>query len=499
MDRSLVQIVACSVPAFRSTSIVIWRPVRSTPSRGSPIAPPRQTVTPLMVTSTRSASNAASVVPIAASTRPQLGSLPNSAVLSRLLRAQARPAVSASSTLAALRTVIAMSLVEPSASASSCIARSVAAAVRASVTSSAVGVIPLAPLDSTMTVSLVDRQPSESTRSKLTPVACSSALRRTSGGNTASVVRTTSIVASLGASMPAPLAMPPTYQPSRCCTVVFGTESVVMIARAASGPPSSESALTAALTPAVSLSMGSRTPISPVEATATSIAPSPSSAAACSAVAWVSWKPPGPVQALAPPELRATARSRPPERTWRLHCTGAAGKRLVVKTAAAASSGPSLTTSATSASPEDFSPAATPAARKPWTAVTVTMSSVRSRGTLRSSLVPRCDAHAPVRSRRHPHQRQTGHLGQAEGEVGALDRRSPGALGQVVDGRDDDQPAGVGVDGELQGDGVGAEHLRRRRPLALRQQVDERLVGVGLLVRSARCLRVGSGRELRRA
>ena len=78
--------------------MVIARPVRSTPSRGSPIAPPRQTVTPLIVTSTWSASNAASVVPMAASTRPQLGSLPNSAVLSRLLRAQARPAVSASST-----------------------------------------------------------------------------------------------------------------------------------------------------------------------------------------------------------------------------------------------------------------------------------------------------------------------------------------------------------------------------------------------------------------
>src|SRR3954467_3077290 len=92
MDRSLVQIVACSVPAFRSTSMSMLRPVRSTPSRGSPIAPPRQTVTPLMVTSTRSASNAASVVPIAASTRPQLGPLPNSAVFSRVLRAQAGPA-----------------------------------------------------------------------------------------------------------------------------------------------------------------------------------------------------------------------------------------------------------------------------------------------------------------------------------------------------------------------------------------------------------------------
>src|SRR3954463_4525174 len=443
MDRSLVQIVACSVPAFRSTSMSMLRPVRSTPSRGSPIAPPRQTVTPLMVTSTRSASNTASVVPIAASTRPQLGSLPNSAVFSRLLRAQARPAVSASSTLAALRTVTAMSLVEPSASASSCIARSVHAAVSASVNSSAGGRIPLAPLAMTRTVSLVDRQPSESTRSKLTPVACFSARCSTAGSTTASVVRTTSIVARLGASIPAPFAMPPIVQPSRCCTVVFGTLSVVMIARAASGPPSSDSALAAAVTPAVSLSMGSRTPISPVLATATSIAPSPSSAAACSAVAWVSWKPSGPVQALAPPELRTIARARSPSRTCRLQSTGAAGKRLVVKTAAAASCGPWLRTRATSGSPLDLRPAATPAAEKPCGAVTVT-------------------GHPLVRrtSWRYSYEGKTGGLGQTEGQVGALDRRSPGALGQVVDGGHHDKPAGVGVDRELQGDGVGAQDLR---------------------------------------
>src|SRR4051794_15181855 len=483
--------------------MVIARPVRSTRSRGSPIEPPRQTVTPLMLTSTWSASNAASVVPMAARTRPQFGSLPNSAVLSRLLRAQARPAVSASWTDAAPQTVMAMSLVEPSASASSCIARSVAAAVSASVISSAVGATPLAPFARARTVSLVDRQPSESTRSTLTPVAVTSAACRTSGSTSASVVRTTSIVARLGASMPAPLAIPPTVQPSRAWTVVFGTLSVVMIARAAAGPPSSDRSLTAAVTPAVSLSIGSRTPMSPVLATATSTAPRPSSAAACSAVAWVSPKPSGPVQALAPPEFRTTARSRWPASTWRLHCTGAAGKRLVVKTPAAASSGPSLTTRATSGSPLDFSPAATPVARKPRGAVTVTMSSVRSRGALRSSLVPRCDAHAPVRSWGHPHQRQAGVLRQAEREVGALNGRSPGALGQVVHGGDDDQPAGVEVDGDLQRDGVGAEDLRRRGPLPLGEQVHERLVGVGLLVRGASGSRVdgavGPRRQRRRA
>src|SRR3954452_4259817 len=499
MDRSLVQMVACSVPARRSTSMVTARPDRSTPSRGSPIAPFRQTVTPLIATSTWSAAKAASVVPIAASTRPQFGSLPNNAVLSRLLRAQARPAVSASLTLAALRTVIAMSLVEPSASASSCIARSVAAAVSAAVISSADAVTPLAPLARTMTVSLVDRQPSESTRSTLTPVAAFSAVCSTSAGTTASVVRTTSIVASDGASMPAPLAIPPIVQPSPRCTVVLGTESVVMIARAASSPPSSASPFTAAVTPGSSLSIGTRTPLSPVEATATSIAPMPSSAARCSAVAWVSWKPSGPVQALAPPEFSTTARSRPDRSTCRLHRTGAAGKRLVVKTAAAASSGPSLTTTATSGAPADFSPAATPAARNPAGTVTLTMPSVRSRGALRSSLVPRCDAHAPVRSRGDSDDGETGGLRQAEGEVRALDCGARGALGEVVDRGHDHEPAGVRVDRDLHRRGVRAEHLGRGGPLPLGQQVHERLVGVGLLVGGPRLLGVGAGGQRRGA
>ena len=89
-----------------------------------------------------------------------------------------------------------------------------------------------------------------------------------------------------------------------------------MMACAASAPPVSPPAIscTMSLTPASTLSIGSRSPISPVEQTATSMAPvsvphSDSAAATASAVAWVSWKPPGPVHALAPPELRMTARS----------------------------------------------------------------------------------------------------------------------------------------------------------------------------------------------
>ena len=52
--------------------------------------------------------NAAAVVPTLARTRPQLGSLPNTAALKRLLRATLRATSTASSSLTALRTVIAM-------------------------------------------------------------------------------------------------------------------------------------------------------------------------------------------------------------------------------------------------------------------------------------------------------------------------------------------------------------------------------------------------------
>ena len=152
------------------------------------------------------------------------------------------------------------------------------------------------------------------------------------------------MVASDGASMPAPLAMPPTVQLSAWCSATcLGTVSVVMMARAASSPPDSPPAIscTISVTPASTLSIGSRSPISPVEQTATSMAPvsvpqSDSAAATASAVAWVSWKPPGPVQALAPPELRITARSRPVVSTCWVHSTGAALTLLRVNTPAAA-------------------------------------------------------------------------------------------------------------------------------------------------------------------
>ena len=91
------------------------------------------------------------------------------------------------------------------------------------------------------------------------------------------------------------------------------------------------------------------------------------------AVVCVFWNPWGPVQALAPPELRITASTRPSLTTSRDQCTGAAATRLDVKTAAAALDGPSLTTRATSGLPEALSPAVTPAARNPCGAVILTV------------------------------------------------------------------------------------------------------------------------------
>ena len=148
--------------------------------------------------------------------------------------------------------------------------------------------------------------------------------------------------------------------------------SVVRIASAAARPPPRAASVTQASTPDKILSMGSRSPIRPVEQMAISPAESFRAAPRRSAVACVSWNPSGPVQALAPPEFSATARIRPPRTTSWVHSTGAALTRLAVNTAAAAREGPSLMTTATSRSPEALSPAVTPAARNPSGAVTLT-------------------------------------------------------------------------------------------------------------------------------
>ena len=58
---------------------------------------------------------------------------------------------------------------------------------------------------------------------------------------------------------------------------------------------------------------------------------------------------------------------------------------------------------------------------------------------------------------RRPTGREAEAFGEAEGEVHALHGRAGGALGEVVDGADGDQPAGGLVDGHLEVHGVGAD------------------------------------------
>ena len=137
---------------------------------------------PFIATLTRSGSKTASVVPTAVSTRPQLGSAPASAHLSRLFRATLRPTVTASSSLAAPTTSMVTYLEAPSALRCSWRARSAQTSVSVLVKSRLSGLTPDAPLAISSTVSLVDMQPSESSRSKVTAVADRSAESSSCGG-----------------------------------------------------------------------------------------------------------------------------------------------------------------------------------------------------------------------------------------------------------------------------------------------------------------------------
>lgn len=217
-------------------------------------------------------------------------------------------------------------------------------------------------------------QPSESTRSKVVRVAPWRAVRRPPASTWASVVSTTSIVARAGASMPAPLAMPPTvHVPSGVSTetcAVLATVSVVMIAVAAARPPSVDNAAAAVSTPASSASIGTGWPITPVDATTTSPEEMPSTSPTFSAVSCTCTKPSGPVQTFAEPELSTTAETTPSLTTCRDHTTGCPTTRLVVNTPAPTCAGPSFTTRARSGRPEGLSPATTPDARNPAGAVT---------------------------------------------------------------------------------------------------------------------------------
>ncbi len=97
----------------------------------------------------------------------------------------------------------------PSASSWSWRARSAHTSVRVMVNSPGSGRTPVAPLAISSTVSLVDVQPSVSSRSNVPATADRSAASSSAAVRSASVVSTHSMVASAGESIPAPLAMPP--------------------------------------------------------------------------------------------------------------------------------------------------------------------------------------------------------------------------------------------------------------------------------------------------
>ena len=93
-------------------------------------------------------------------------------------------------------------------------------------------------------------------------------------------------------------------------------------------------------------------------------------------------------------------------------------------------------------------------------------------------------------------------LGKAERDVHGLDRGTGRALDEVVDSGDDDDPACGPVDREPEERSVGPDHVGRARDLSLRQQLDERLVGVRQLpgradvgIRGARSNRRGGSRK----
>ena len=218
------------------------------------------------------------------------------------------------------------------------------------------------PLASTSTVSLVEVLPSTVIALNDEATASRSDCCKVLPSTAASVVQTASIVAMSGASIAAPLAMPPTLKSSPATTASLGTVSVVMIARAAWAPASTppRRAMTIGSISGMTLSMGNGIPISPVWQIRISSAVQPMSPATATQSRSTAARPPAPVAALALPDVRITPAARPPvaARWARLTWTGAAAARLVVNTPAAGTARPSdVATTATSGTSAALMPA----------------------------------------------------------------------------------------------------------------------------------------------
>src|SRR5262245_19157507 len=192
--------------------------------------------------------------------------------------------------------------------------------------------------------------------------------------------------------------------------------------------------------------------MTPVERTSTSSASSSRSRAASAALASASSFPRSPVAAFATPELITTAWGSASERCSRVISRQAAWTRLRVNIAAPVACGTERTT-ARSFRAEYLMPASTPDATNPCAAV-----------TLMSDL--------------HPVKPQPVGLGQAEREVRILHRLARRALAEVVLGRDDDRAAARRVGEHAELDGVRVDDPLDLGHDALRQDLDDRRVGV---------------------
>ena len=215
-------------------------------------------------------------------------------------------------------------------------------------------------------MSLVDSCPSTEMRSNErfthTPVSRSIV----SAASPASVCTKQNIVAWRGEIMPAPFACAAsrTDGPDGSATsrhARFGPASLVRIASAKS-PASAASAPQAARAPLTTLSRGSSSPITPVDATPTWSGSSSSSSATARCIARAVSSPRSPSPTLEQPEFATTAR-RASSRASFDAITGAPTRAFEVKRAADVVVS-AVDTSTPTSSPFGLSPAATPAEQK---------------------------------------------------------------------------------------------------------------------------------------
>jgi hypothetical protein len=189
----------------------------------------------------------------------------------------------------------------------------------------------------TSRVSLVERSPSTVTLLKVRTVIASTSVCRAAGAIRASVATKASMVAISGAIMPEPLAIPPTrtVAPSTLASAKapLGKVSVVEMARAACSQLASPCAM-AGMCGVIFLS--SRIwPITPVEASITSVRAQPTARAAAAATWAAALAPALPVKELAQPALTTRAQAAGPFFSLALHqSTGAEPTPWRVKTPA---------------------------------------------------------------------------------------------------------------------------------------------------------------------